>query len=168
MLVQGDLTRQVLAGDAITLTGVYYPHTLPYFMKMRMRTPTTQSMFVEAHHIQKHKKGYSEASLDEDAMEHRIQEALAKGSLYEAAAKSIAPEIFGHQDVKKALLLVLIGSYTKQMQETCSHPYIISMRMLVTIYMYICVCIYSAPYRRRIYAYAIRLLSQDSMPHAVL
>ena len=32
-------------------------------------------------------------------MEHKITEALGKGSLYEAAAKSIAPEIFGHQDV---------------------------------------------------------------------
>merc|ERR1719231_1559136 len=38
-----------------------------------------------------------------------------KGSLYESASKSIAPEIFGHVDVKKALLLVLIGSFTKTM-----------------------------------------------------
>ena len=35
----------------------------------------------------------------QDTMEHKITEALSKGSLYEAAAKSIAPEIFGHQDV---------------------------------------------------------------------
>ena len=35
----------------------------------------------------------------QDTMEHKITEALGKGSLYEAAAKSIAPEIFGHQDV---------------------------------------------------------------------
>merc|ERR1712151_332576 len=39
------------------------------------------------------------------------------GSLYESAAKSIAPEIFGHVDVKKALLLVLIGSFTKTMKD---------------------------------------------------
>ncbi|CAL1133149.1 unnamed protein product [Cladocopium goreaui] len=117
VLVQGDLTREVLAGDAITLTGVYYPHKLPYFMTMRQNTPTTQSMYIEAHHIQKHKKGYSESPTDEDAMEHKLNEAMAHGSLYENAAKSIAPEIFGHQDVKKALLLVLIGSFTKQMQD---------------------------------------------------
>ncbi|CAK9050814.1 unnamed protein product [Durusdinium trenchii] len=117
VLLEGDLTRQVLAGDAITLTGVYYPHSLPYFQKMKMRTPTTQRMFIEAHHIQKHKKGYSETAVDEDVMEHKIQEALQHSGLYEHAAKSIAPEIFGHEDVKKALLLVLIGSYTKQMQD---------------------------------------------------
>merc|ERR1712151_789101 len=39
------------------------------------------------------------------------------GSLYESAAKSIAPEIFGHVDVKKAMLLVLIGSFTKSMKD---------------------------------------------------
>merc|ERR1712151_811765 len=39
------------------------------------------------------------------------------GSLYESAAKSIAPEIFGHEDVKKALLLVLVGSFTKTMKD---------------------------------------------------
>ena len=32
-------------------------------------------------------------------MEHKLNEAMAHGSLYENAAKSIAPEIFGHQDV---------------------------------------------------------------------
>merc|ERR1712159_947535 len=32
-------------------------------------------------------------------------------------AKSIAPEIFGHVDVKKALLLVLVGSFTKTMKD---------------------------------------------------
>merc|ERR1719434_207812 len=33
------------------------------------------------------------------------------------AARAIAPEIFGHADVKKALLLVLIGSFTKVMED---------------------------------------------------
>ena len=34
-------------------------------------------------------------------MEHKLNEAMAHGSLYENAAKSIAPEIFGHQDVPR-------------------------------------------------------------------
>merc|ERR1712151_1230831 len=37
--------------------------------------------------------------------------------LYESAAKSIAPEIFGHVDVKKALLMALVGSFTKTMKD---------------------------------------------------
>merc|ERR1712178_44689 len=36
---------------------------------------------------------------------------------YELAAKSIAPEIFGHENVKKALLLALVGGVTKNMAD---------------------------------------------------
>merc|ERR1719408_209599 len=51
-------------------------------------------------------------------MKQRMNEvAKRKGSLYDSAAKSIAPEIFGHVDVKKALLLVLVGSFTKTMKD---------------------------------------------------
>merc|ERR1719395_297920 len=50
-------------------------------------------------------------------MSTKIEEVSKKGSLYESAAKSIAPEIFGHLDVKKALLLVLVGSFTKTMKD---------------------------------------------------
>ncbi len=35
--------------------------------------------------------------------------------IYTRLARSIAPEIWGHEDVKKALLLVLVGGVTKQM-----------------------------------------------------
>eukprot|EP00931_Biecheleriopsis_adriatica_P022299 TRINITY_DN1436_c0_g1_i2.p1 TRINITY_DN1436_c0_g1~~TRINITY_DN1436_c0_g1_i2.p1 ORF type:complete len:800 (+),score=213.58 TRINITY_DN1436_c0_g1_i2:75-2474(+) len=115
VILQGDLTRQVLPGDAITLTGVYTPHQLPYHVTRQMGT--TQEMYIEAHNIQKHKKGYNETQEDEDIMDHQIKEARMKDSLYETASKSIAPEIFGHGDVKKALLLVLIGSFTKQQKD---------------------------------------------------
>merc|ERR1711972_1075395 len=40
-----------------------------------------------------------------------------KGILYESASKSIAPEIFGHLDVKKALLLILIGTSTMRLED---------------------------------------------------
>merc|ERR1711937_662631 len=44
-------------------------------------------------------------------------EAVKKGGMYEIAAKSIAPEIFGLVDVKKALLLVLIGAPSKTLKD---------------------------------------------------
>merc|ERR1712190_308371 len=47
----------------------------------------------------------------------KVDATFAKGDMYENAAKSIGPEIFGHLDVKKALLLVLIGSLTKTMKD---------------------------------------------------
>jgi DNA replication licensing factor MCM7 len=111
----GDLTRSVLPGDAITLAGVYTPFQLPWFQARSKGT--MQEMFIEAHSIRKHKHGYNEEGLDELEMSTKIEEVSKKGNLYESAAKSIAPEIFGHLDVKKALLLVLVGSFTKTMKD---------------------------------------------------
>jgi len=113
VLMNGDLTRAVLPGDAITLTGVYMPHDMPYHIQRQMGT--SQEMFLEAHCIQKHKKGYTDASEDSEILEHKINEIASKGDIYDIAARSIAPEIFGHADVKRALLIVLIGSFTKKM-----------------------------------------------------
>merc|ERR1712113_773259 len=65
----------------------------------------------------KHKSGYNEESDNHEALVRRVEEAALEGNMFERCAKSIAPEIFGHTDVKKALLLVLIGSFTKTMQD---------------------------------------------------
>ena len=37
--------------------------------------------------------------------------------LYHKMAQSIAPEIFGHEDVKKALLLLLVGGGLREMED---------------------------------------------------
>ena len=37
--------------------------------------------------------------------------------VYDRLASSIAPEIFGHEDVKKALLLLMVGGVTKQLAD---------------------------------------------------
>ena len=50
-------------------------------------------------------------------MQQRIMEAQEGGDLYEKMALSIAPEIFGHEDVKRALLLLLVGGATREMED---------------------------------------------------
>lgn len=117
VVVGGDLCRTACPGNTITLTGVFTPTSQPWFIA-RKRGATLNDMYIEAHHIQKHKSGYNEENNDEKEVLARVdheQERL--GTLYETASKSIAPEIFGHADVKKALLLVLIGSFTKVMED---------------------------------------------------
>lgn len=53
-----------------------------------------------------------------DADEQYQIEQLAKdGDIYSKLASSIAPEIFGHEDVKKALLLLLVGGPTRQLKD---------------------------------------------------
>eukprot|EP00405_Crypthecodinium_cohnii_P016677 CAMPEP_0206447104 /NCGR_PEP_ID=MMETSP0324_2-20121206/16571_1 /ASSEMBLY_ACC=CAM_ASM_000836 /TAXON_ID=2866 /ORGANISM="Crypthecodinium cohnii, Strain Seligo" /LENGTH=795 /DNA_ID=CAMNT_0053915779 /DNA_START=131 /DNA_END=2518 /DNA_ORIENTATION=+ len=113
VLATGDLCRQVLPGDSVTITGIYKPTEQP-----RWRGNNgVQTMHIEAHHIQKHKSGYNEKSLNSEELERQVEEAIKEGNIYEQASRSIAPEIFGHEDVKKALLLVLIGSFTETMKD---------------------------------------------------
>ena len=50
-------------------------------------------------------------------MQQRIEEMQNSDDLYHKMAQSIAPEIFGHDDVKKALLLLLVGGATRQMED---------------------------------------------------
>ena len=51
-----------------------------------------------------------------DAVAH-VQAMAGERDIYDRLASSIAPEIFGHEDVKKALLLLMVGGVTKQMPD---------------------------------------------------
>ena len=42
--------------------------------------------------------------------QEQIERLAEDGDIYSKLSKSLAPEIFGHEDVKKALLLLLVGA----------------------------------------------------------
>ena len=48
--------------------------------------------------------------------EKRRSKACLEKDLYDRLAQSIAPEIYGHEDIKKALLLLLVGGIDKSPQ----------------------------------------------------
>jgi len=112
VVMQSDLTRNVLPGDAIRLAGVYTPVNQPFYRVQQKGT--VQDMYIEAHYLDKHKKGYAENTEDKEAYDAEIDALAESGDLYERASKSIGPEIFGHLDIKKVLLLVLTGGMSKQ------------------------------------------------------
>lgn len=53
-----------------------------------------------------------ENEISEALTEEELAE-LADEDLYSRMAQSLAPEIYGHEDVKKALLLLLVGGVDK-------------------------------------------------------
>eukprot|EP00045_Choanoeca_perplexa_P011475 m.121658 g.121658 ORF g.121658 m.121658 type:complete len:735 (+) comp15647_c0_seq2:55-2259(+) len=115
--VRGDGTRIATPGDQITVTGVFLP--VPYSGYRAIRAGLLSDTFLEAHHIHKAKKTYQEQTLT-DEMREEIEEKAASEEMYDTLSASIAPEIYGHDDIKKALLLLLVGGVSRKLPDGMS------------------------------------------------
>lgn len=110
--INGALTRQMNPGDIVHLGGIFLP--IPYTGYQAVRAGLLTDTYLEAHHIHQLKKQYSEMELTPE-IDRQLMELRSDPALYQKLAQSIAPEIYGHVDVKKALLLLLVGGPTKTM-----------------------------------------------------
>ena len=108
----GALTRKINPGDVVDIAGIFLP--TPYTGFRAIRAGLLTDTYLEAQHITQHKKAYQDLKIDALSL-RKIEQHKASGQLYDLLARSIAPEIYGHLDVKKALLLLLIGGVTKEM-----------------------------------------------------
>ncbi|KAL4783988.1 MCM2/3/5 family-domain-containing protein [Aspergillus varians] len=108
----GPLTRQLNPGDLVDVAGIFLP--TPYTGFRAIRAGLLTDTYLEAQHITQHKKSYNDIGMDSRTL-RKIEQCQNSGNMYEYLARSIAPEIYGHLDVKKALLLLLIGGVTKEM-----------------------------------------------------
>eukprot|EP00941_MAST-03F_sp_MAST-3F-sp1_P004823 g4823.t1 len=112
--MRGELTRRTMPGDQVTISGLFLP--TPYTGYKAIRAGLTADTYLEGMHLKSHKKTYGEL---QDSMSNEIQdlvdEAVEDDEIYEKLAKSIAPEIYGLLDIKKALLLQLVGGVTKKL-----------------------------------------------------
>lgn len=108
--VNGNLTRLMNPGDIVHLGGIFLP--IPYTGFQAIRAGLLTDTYLEAHHVHQLKKQYNEMEITAD-MERKIADLRRDPNLYGTLSQSIAPEIYGHDDVKKALLLLLVGGVTK-------------------------------------------------------
>jgi DNA replication licensing factor MCM7 len=108
----GGVVRQVNPGDVVDLAGIFLP--TPYTGFKAIRAGLLTDTYLEAQYVHQHKKAYDDIVLAPATLK-RMNQLEQSGQLYEYLSRSIAPEIFGHLDVKKALLLQLIGGVTKEM-----------------------------------------------------
>lgn len=112
ILCHGTLVRKINPGDTVDVAGIFLP--TPYTGFKAIRAGLLTDTYLEAQHITQHKKAYEDLAVDARVFK-RIEQYRQSGHVYEYLAKSIAPEIYGHLDVKKALLLLLVGGVTKKM-----------------------------------------------------
>ena len=108
--VNGNLTRLMNPGDVVHLGGIFLP--VPYTGFQAIRAGLLTDTYLEAHDVYQLKKQYTEMQMT-PTIERKIAELQQDPALYDKLAQSIAPEIYGHEDVKKALLLLLVGGVTK-------------------------------------------------------
>ncbi|KAG8525321.1 DNA replication licensing factor MCM7 [Bacidia gigantensis] len=108
----GTVCRQINPGDIVDIAGIFLP--TPYTGFKAIRAGLLTDTYLEAQYINQHKQAYDDLTFDARTF-RRIEQYKHSGHMYEYLAKSIAPEIYGHLDVKKALLLLLIGGVTKEM-----------------------------------------------------
>ncbi|KAK0545604.1 DNA replication licensing factor MCM7 [Tilletia horrida] len=110
--VYGPLVRGMNPGDIVHLGGIFLP--MPYTGFRAIRAGLLTDTYLEAQHIHQVKKQYTEMGLTPE-IEEKISRLKHDPALYARLAASIAPEIYGHEDVKKVLLLLLVGGVTKVM-----------------------------------------------------
>ncbi|XP_049850703.1 uncharacterized protein LOC126323746 isoform X2 [Schistocerca gregaria] len=120
----GELTRKCGPGDVVTLCGVFLPVANQGFRAVR--DGLVADTYVLSQHIEKQKDSYqhageyrqlSDVSISILEKIRRFSEQNDFNTRYEILAKSIAPEIFGLEDVKKALLLQMVGGVMKHMED---------------------------------------------------
>lgn len=111
--VNGDLVRLMNPGDIVDVSGIFLPS--PYTGFRALKAGLLTETYLEAQFVQQHKKQYESLDITPQVREQMVAlNREGNGTIYRRLAQSIAPEIFGHLDVKKILLLLLCGGVTKE------------------------------------------------------
>ncbi|KAJ8871692.1 hypothetical protein PR048_028019 [Dryococelus australis] len=108
---RGEVTRQAVPGDHVSVTGIFLPLLRTGFRQMTQGL--LSETFLDAHRIVLLNKQESEEMDGADMTEEELEQ-IAGGDFYSNLACSLAPEIYGHEDVKKALLLLLVGGVDRR------------------------------------------------------
>ena len=103
LTLEGDLVNKITPGNQVKITGIFSIKNLneksfPYIKVLGIENSKN-----------KLKRNFTE---DEELM---FKE-MSKDNIYEKIAKSIAPSIFGHEDIKKTLACMLFGG-TRRVRE---------------------------------------------------
>eukprot|EP01125_Pyxidicula_operculata_P019919 TRINITY_DN7254_c0_g1_i4.p1 TRINITY_DN7254_c0_g1~~TRINITY_DN7254_c0_g1_i4.p1 ORF type:complete len:661 (-),score=157.97 TRINITY_DN7254_c0_g1_i4:83-2065(-) len=110
----GELTRQLSPGDIAIVDGIFLP--VPNQGYRARVAGLVASTYILGLGVSQQKQKYDNFMPDEKAHE-AIEELRQEKNSYGHLANSIAPEIYGHEDIKKALLLMMVGGVTRQMSD---------------------------------------------------
>jgi len=105
IIVTNDLVNRVSAGDRIIITGILRLHKTK-------KEGLVFSRILEAIHLEQTSKEFEEIEISEEEIEE-IKRLAKDPAIYDKIIKSIAPSIYGHENVKEAVALQLFGGVKK-------------------------------------------------------
>ncbi len=120
---RGEMTRLATPGDVVTIDGIFLPQRVAESGYGAMKAGLISTTFIEAQNIMIHKKSYDDSMADslseEDKLklDEKIMDIATGEDPIGKLSSSIAPEIYGHEDIKRALLLQLVGGYTRKLPD---------------------------------------------------
>jgi DNA replication licensing factor MCM7 len=120
---RGELTRTCSPGDTVTIDGVFLPQRVAESGYRALKAGLIATTFLEAQNIVGHKQSYDESLMDglteqESArLEAEVRDVATSEDPIGKLAGSLAPEIFGHEDIKRSLLLQLVGGCTRTLPD---------------------------------------------------
>ncbi|EEP75327.1 DNA replication licensing factor mcm2 [Uncinocarpus reesii 1704] len=113
VILLADLIDAAKPGDEVEITGIYKnQYDLPMTNKTGLPVFST---IIEANHIKKSHDQLASFHITEED-EEKIRKLSRDPKVIERIINSIAPSIYGHEDIKTAIALSLFGGVSKQAQ----------------------------------------------------
>ncbi|MGC8676028.1 MAG: minichromosome maintenance protein MCM [Candidatus Micrarchaeia archaeon] len=104
--MQDDLVNSVLPGDRADITGIL--RIRPRLTSRGKQEKSIFTMFLDAISVKPKQKEFAELEITQEE-EDKILELSKDPLVFEKLAKSIAPSIYGYDEIKKAIALQLFG-----------------------------------------------------------
>ncbi len=105
LLLEDDLVNRVAPGDNIEVAGML---RLKPPMKTRQKQDMVYGRYIEVNSAKSLKRDFEEIEISKED-ERRLKDLARNPDISDTIVKSIAPSIYGHNEVKKALALQLFG-----------------------------------------------------------
>lgn len=116
---RGEMTRRCTAGNQVELSGIFLP--IPYTGMHALRAGLISDSYVAAQSITLMNTSYESMEMS-DEQRAAIDEIHSDPDRLQILYRSLAPEIYGLDDVKEALLLLLISGVTKTRRDGTFRP----------------------------------------------
>lgn len=100
---RGDMVKTVSPGDRVRVNGILTTEA----RRQGNKKKTEFDKVLEAVSVEHEERSYEEVELSASDVERIVE--LSRGDPYRALLDSLAPGIYGHQEVKEALLMAVFG-----------------------------------------------------------